>query len=200
VRTNRGISLTNRDGELVEDLLFTDMTIETRMRTMMWWGSGEPVFVSAAPRTTGAVVGQFRGIQFVNLACHSESGIYLRGTREVPLRDISLRGVDLLIEKSTPIPGGLYDVRPDDTPGATGLDRRPTVGVFAADVNGLTLSDIHIGWGAQRPDYYGSALELHNCDSVGLSNVTGSAAHAANPPSIFENVQLANDLKPKSTR
>ncbi len=196
VRTNRGISLTNRDGELVEDLLFTDMTIETRMRTMMWWGSGEPVFVSAAPRTTGAAVGQFRGIQFANLACRSESGIYLRGTRDVPLRDISFRGVDLLIEKTSQIPGGFYDVRPDDTPGASGLDKRATAGFFAADVNGLTLSDIHIGWGAQRPDYYGSAIELHNCNAVGLTDVTGTAAHAANSPSVFDDVQLATDLTP----
>ena len=196
VRTNRGISLTNRDGELVEDLIFTDMTIETRMRTMMWWGSGEPVFVSAAPRSTGAVVGQFRGIQFANLVCHSESGIYLRGTRDVPLRDISLRGIDLLIEKTSEIPAGFYDVRPDDTPGATGLDKRATAGLFAADVNGLSLSDVHIGWGKQRPDYYGSAIELHNCNGAGLTDVTGSAAHEGNQPSIFDNVQLATELKP----
>jgi hypothetical protein len=161
---------------------------------MMWWGSGEPVFVSAAPRTNGAAVGQFRGIQFANLACHSESGIYLRGTREAPLRDISLRGVELLIEKTSQIPGGFYDVRPDDAPGAIGLDKRAIAGVFAADVSGLTLSDIHIGWGAQRPDYYGSALELHNCNAVGLTDVTGTAARTTNPASIFDNVQLANEL------
>lgn len=199
VRTNRGISLTNRDGEMVEDLLFTDMTIETRMRTMMWWGSGEPVFVSAAPRTPGAVVGQFRGIQFANLACHSESGIYLRGTRDVPLRDISFSGVDLLIEKTTEIPGGFYDVRPDDTPGAIGLDKRVTAGFFAADINGLTLSDVHVGWGSQKPSYYGSALELHDCSDVALTHVTGTAAHAGTPPTIFDNVQLATDLTPKNS-
>jgi hypothetical protein len=200
VRTNRGISLTNRDGELVEDLLFTDMTIETRMRTMMWWGSGEPVFVSAAPRTTGAAVGQFRGIQFANLACHSESGIYLRGTCETPLRDISFRGVDLRIEKTTSIPGGFYDVRPDDTPGASGLDKRATAGFFAADVSGLSLSDVHVGWGQQRPDYYGSALEVHDCNSVSLTNVTGAAAHEGTVPSIFDNVQLTTQLAPTGKR
>ena len=198
VRTNRGISLTNRDGELVEDLLFTDMTIETRMHTMMWWGSGEPVFVSAAPRTPGAVVGQFRGIQFANLACHSENGIYLRGTRDIPLRDIGFSNVDLLIEKSTQIPGGFYDVRPDDTPGAIGLDKRSTAGFFAADVNGLTLSDVHVGWGTQKPSYYGSALELHDCSAVALTHVTGTAAHAGDPPTVFDNVQLATDLTPKT--
>ncbi|HTV09713.1 MAG TPA: glycosyl hydrolase family 28 protein [Candidatus Aquilonibacter sp.] len=197
VRTNRGISLTNRDGELVEDLLFTDMTIDTRMHTMMWWGSGEPVFVSAAPRTTGAVVGQFRGIQFANLACHSESGIYLRGTRDVPLRDLSFRGIDLQIEKTTAIPGGFYDVRPDDTPGASGLDKRTTAGFFAADVNGLTLSDVRVGWGAQTASYYGPAIEMHECSGVVMSGVTGTAAHAGDPAMVFEDVQMAAELGPK---
>lgn len=198
VRTNRGISLTNRDGELVEDLIFTDMTIETRMRTMMWWGSGEPIFVSAAPRVTGAPVGTFRGIQFANMQCRSESGVYLRGTREVPLRDISLRGVDLLIEKTTTIPGGFYDVRPDDTPGASGLDRRATAGVFAEDVSGLTISDVRVEWGANRPDYYGAALEMHECSGVVIDGMTGQAAHAGAAATVFEDVQMATELRPAS--
>ncbi|HEV2576409.1 MAG TPA: glycosyl hydrolase family 28 protein [Acidobacteriaceae bacterium] len=199
MRTNRGISLTNRDGELVEDLLFTDMTIDTRMRTMMWWGSGEPVFVSAGPRTSGAAVGQFRGIQFANLDCHSESGIYLRGTRDVPLRDISFRGVDLLIEKNSAIPGGFYDVRPDDTPGASGLDKRSTAGFFAADVNGPTLSDVHVRWGMSAPDYYGAAVEMHQCSGVEMSGVTGAAAHAGQAATVFEDVHMAAELRPAAT-
>jgi hypothetical protein len=193
VRTNRGISLTNRDGEVVEDLIFTDMTIETRMRPMMWWGSGEPVFVSAGPRVAGAPVGTFRGIQFSNLACRGESGIYLRGTREVPLRDVSLRGVELMIEKTTAIPGGFYDVRPDDTPGASGLDKRATAGVFAQDVSGLTMSDVRVEWGANRPSYYGAAVEMHECSGVGMSGVTGDAAHGG-PATVLDDVQMASEL------
>jgi hypothetical protein len=195
VRTNRGISLTNRDGETVEDLLFTDITIETKMRTMMWWGSGEPVFVSAAPRVTGAPVGLFRGIQFNNLVCHSESGIYLRGAPNMPLRDLSFRGIDLRLEKTTTIPGGFYDIRPDDTLGATGLDRRPTPGFFAADVDGLTLSDVHVAWAANPPAWYSAALELHDCHDVSLAQVTGSAAHTGEPATILDNVQLASTLQ-----
>ncbi|HEY5382577.1 MAG TPA: glycoside hydrolase family 28 protein [Acidobacteriaceae bacterium] len=200
VRTNRGISLTNRDGETVEDLLFTDMTIETKMRTMMWWGSGEPVFVSSAPRITGAPVGMFRGIQFANLACHSESGIYLRGTHSAPLHDFSFRGIDLLIEKTTNIPGGFYDVRPDDTPGASGLDKRSTAGFFAADAEGLTLSDVHVHWSDRVPAYYGAALELHHCSGVSLEQVTGAAAHAGAPATIFEDVQFASELRRPAVR
>jgi hypothetical protein len=198
VRTNRGVSLTNRDGELVEDLIFSDMTIETRMRSWMWWGSGEPVFVSAGPRMTGAPVGTFRGIQFANLECRSESGIYLRGTREMPLRDISLRGVDLRIEKTTEIEGGFYDVRPDDTPGASGLDKRAIAGVFAADVSGLALSDVRVAWGAKAPSYYGAAVELHSCSEVAMRSVTGGAAHAGAAATVFDDVQMATELGPGS--
>lgn len=197
VRTNRGISLTNRDGETVEDILFTDMTIETKMRPMMWWGSGEPVFISAAPRTTGAPVGVFRGIQFANLTCRSESGMYLRGTRSVPLRGISFRGIDLLIEKTTSIPGGFYDVRPNDDPGAGGLDRRTTAGFFAAEVDGLRLNGVNIDWGGapgSSPAYYGAALELHQCANVSLEQVTGRAAHRGQAPVIVDDVTYAPEL------
>ena len=194
VRSNRGISFLNRDGATVEDLLFTDITIETTMRTMMWWGSGEPIALSSVPRAAGGPAGLVRGIQFVNLACRGESGLYLRGAPDAPLRDISFRGVDLQIAKTTEIPGGFYDMRPGDSFGASGLDRRAIAGLFAAEVDGLTLTDIHVGWPGKSPDYYGAALELHRCNNVSLTDVTGAAAHAGRPASVFQQVSMARPI------
>ena len=194
VRSNRGLSLLNRDGATVEDLLFTDMTIETRMRPMMWWGSGEPIAVSGVPRTKGGPPGSMRGLRFTNMQCRSESGIYLRGAAGAPLRDISLRGIDLLISKTTAIPGGFYDMRPGDLFGSTGLDRRPTAGVFAADVRGLQLEGVRVGWGDNLPSYYGSALEMHGCSEVSLGQVTGAAAQAGQPASVFDEVTFAKTV------
>lgn len=191
VRSNRGISFLNRDGAQVEDLMFTDMTIETKMRTMMWWGSGEPIAMSSVPRAAGGPAGLVRGVQFLNMKCRSESGIYLRGDRRSPLRDISLRGVDLKIAKTTAIAGGYYDMRPGDTFGASGLDRRPTAGFFAADVSGLQLNAMDIRWGGDAPPYYGAAIELHRCSGLSAVQVTGTAAHEGAEPAILEDVTYA---------
>ncbi len=196
VRSNRGISFLNRDGATVEDLLFTDMTIETVMRPLMWWGSGEPVAVSSVPRTVGGPAGLVRGIQFNHLACHGESGIYLRGAADAPLRDLSFRGIDLQLAKTSSIPGGFYDMRPGDAIGASGLDSSPTPGFLATAGTGITLAGVHVGWPGQIPAYYGAALELHQCHDLSLTQVTGTAAHAGQPASIFDGVQLAETLSP----
>ncbi len=194
VRSNRGISFLNRDGATVEDLLFTNLTIETKMRTMMWWGSGEPIAVSSLPRTLGGPAGLVRGIQFADIACRGESGIYLRGTPGAPLRDISFRGIDLLLAKTTAIPGGFYDVRPGDAFGESGLDRRSIAGLLATDVDGLMLDGVNVQWAGAMPTYYGAALELHHCASATLAHVTGSAAHANTSPAIFDTVTFAPEL------
>jgi hypothetical protein len=188
VRSNRGISLLNRDGATVEDLMFTNMTIETKMRPMMWWGSGEPIALSSVPRSAGGPAGLVRGVKFANMQCRSESGVYLRGSKAVPLYDIGLSGIDLEITKTTGIEGGFYDMRPGDAFGLAGLDRRPTAGLFAADVSGLELNGLDVRWGDNAPSYYGAAVELHRCSGVSAVQVTGRAAREGTPSAILDNV------------
>jgi len=194
VRSNRGISFLNRDGATVEDFIFSDMTIETTMRTMMWWGSGEPVAMSSVPRVAGAPSGIVRGVEFNNIECRSESGIYLRGTKESPLMDVSFRGIDLAVAKTTEIAGGFYDMRPGDLFGDSGLDRRATAGFFAAEVNGLELNGVKVRWAGAVAAYYGAAVEMHDCAGVSMMQVTGGAAHAGEAAMIMENVRFAKDL------
>ncbi len=185
-RSNRGISLLNRDGAHVEDLLFSDMTITTKMRPMMWWGSGEPFAVSSLPREKGGSPGLVRNISFVNILCRGESGIVLRGTPGAPLQSISLRNIELNVEKTTTVPGGFYDMRPGDSFGPSGLDRRKIASLFAAEVDRLTLSSVDVQWSGEKPDYYGAALELHICTNVRMSQFFGQAANDSEPALLDE--------------
>ena len=194
VRSNRGISFLNRDGATVEDMLFTGMTIETRMRPTMWWGSGEPIALSSVPRVTGGPAGVVRNIAFVDMLCRGESGIYLRGSKDAPLRDIELRNISVTLEKTTSFPGGFYDMRPSDGFGPGGLDRRDTAGVFATDVDGLSLNGVGVHWGKSLPAYFGSALELERCQNVSLAQVLGQAAHTGKPPALFRETTFATPI------
>ena len=199
VRSNRGISFLNRDGAMVEDFVFTDMTISTKMQTIMWWGSGEPIAVSSLPRVTGAPAGLVRGLQFAHMECRGESGIYLRGTAGAPLRDVSFTSMDVMVEKTTTIAGGFYDMRPGDAFGESGLDRRNIAGLFAEEVDGLRLNGLAFHWqvaagSVPMPAYYGSALELHHCADVALEQITGKAAHARQQASVFESVSFAEEI------
>ena len=195
VRSNRGISFLNRDGATVEDMLFTGMTIETRMQPTMWWGSGEPVAMSSVPRVTGGPAGTVRGVSYVDMLCRGESGVYLRGSKGAPLRDVSLRNVEVRVGKTTAIEGGFYDMRPGDAFGESGLDRRRTAGVFAAEVDGLRLSGVGVAWEGTAPAYFGPAVEMHDCRGVEMEQVTGVAAHAGEAPARMEGVEMAAEIR-----
>ena len=120
VRSNRGISCNSRDGETIEDLLFTGITIETRRHAPMWWGAAEAITVTCVPRVKGGPNSIVRNLQFADIVCRSESGIYLRGTAAAPLKSISFRGVELFLARTTAFPGGFYDMRPGDSFGGGG--------------------------------------------------------------------------------
>ncbi len=198
VRSNRGISFLNRDGATVEDILFTDLTIETRMHPMMWWGSGEAIAISSVPRSAGGAPGVVQRIQFNNISCKSESGVYLRGSPDAPLRQISFAEITLEIGKITSIPGGFYDMRPGDAFGNGGLDRRDTAGIFASDVEGLSLNGVTIAWSGVPSTYYGAAVELHRCRNVSLMQLSGKAAHAGGKAAIFDDVTFTASIAPPS--
>ena len=166
MRSNRGISFNCRDGETVEDMLFTGLTLETRMHPQMWWGAAEAISLTSVPRTKAGPDSTVRNLQFADILCRTESGIYLRGSAAAPLRNISFRGIELSLGRATGFPGGFYDMRPGDTFGESGLDRREVSGFFAAEVDGLSLSGVDIRWPGPIAPYFGSALELHNCSNV----------------------------------
>ncbi len=158
--------------------------------------NAEAITVTCVPRTEGGPNSTVRNLQFANITCRSESGIYLRGTAASPLRNISFSGVELSLSRTTTFPGGFYDMRPGDTFGKSGLDRRDIAGLFAANVDGLSLAGVHVHWPGTIAPYYGSALELHDCSDVSLAEVTGSASHAGKPVAIFDHVKVTQGIEP----
>jgi hypothetical protein len=178
VRSNRGIAINNRDGGVVEDLLFADMEITTNLRPSMWWGAGEPIFVANMPRNQAMQPSCVRNIRFANISAVGESGVYLYGWPGQELENITLNDVSITIQHKSPIPGGYYDRRPGDLPEAT-VFPHAIAGVYAEQVRGLALRGVDVHWRPPLQDYFGPALEMHHVRGLDLQDVSGSAG---NPP------------------
>ena len=178
-RSNRGIAVNNRDGAVCEDMVFADMTIGTELRPPMWWGAGEPVYVTSSARTRGGAAGVVRNLQFSNLVCRGENGIFLEGTSAAPLKDIRFRDIDVTIAKTSTIPGGYYDTRPGDN--GQGIRRQDIAGVFGDYCDDLSLDGIHVRWSGPPQPYYGSALALRHCRSQQVSEFQGVAGRPGIP-------------------
>jgi hypothetical protein len=185
--SNRGICVTNRDGALVEEMVFSNMTIETSLRPEMWWGAGEAIQVTNLPRRAGTAPGTVRGLHFSNISCQAESGMYLQGCQQAPMEDLSFNDVELQLRHVSPFEGGFRDVRPVES--QPGLYKNPIAAVYAEWVNNLRLSDVSLQWSANPPGYYASALEAHHLRGFRLEGFAGRAAHTSVQDVVLEDVE-----------
>ncbi|MBD0295076.1 MAG: right-handed parallel beta-helix repeat-containing protein, partial [Flavisolibacter sp.] len=130
--SNRGVGIQNRDEGLVSDVIFSNMIIESHLFSDVWWGKAEPIYVTAYRRANannkdanwrfpkGAIegrVGEVKNINFSNIQCASENGVYISGESTDKISNIVFDGVDVFINKTTTIPGGVYDRRPSNVEG-----------------------------------------------------------------------------------
>ncbi len=163
-------------------MIFSDMTIQTELRPVMWWGSGEPIAITNLARIHGQDPGRVRNLQFHNFTCRGENGILLQGMPGHPLQSLSLRDIDLTLEKTSTIPGGYYDLRPGDD--GESVEHFPIAGIRAIETADLTLDGIHVSWAGPQQPYYGPALELRNARRSRVSNFTGNAGTPGQPARI----------------
>jgi len=54
--SNRGIGIYARDSSSIEELIFSNIIIDTRLHNGQWWGHGEPIHLSAISRFAGEPV------------------------------------------------------------------------------------------------------------------------------------------------
>lgn len=124
-RSNRGISLQLRDGGSIENVLFHNMIIDTRLfRRDVYWGSAEPIAVTVLPRKAGGRTGPVRNVRFSNILCTGENGILLYAEEPGTVSRICFDNVSLHLRRATGYEKGLHDLRPTDGPACAGAGLR----------------------------------------------------------------------------
>ncbi|HZG23487.1 MAG TPA: glycosyl hydrolase family 28 protein, partial [Chitinophagaceae bacterium] len=86
--SNRGIGVFAHDSSSIEELIFSNIMIETRLHNGVWWGRGEPIHLSSISRLKGEPAGKIKDVQFNNITAVGEQGIILYALKEAPMEDI----------------------------------------------------------------------------------------------------------------
>lgn len=119
-RSNRGISLQLRDKGSIENLLFHNIIIGTRLfRKDMFWGMAEPIAITVLRRKQETEVGTVRNVRFSNILCESENGILLYGEKPGHIEDIRFDNVSVHLRRETDYEMGIHDLRPTFGPVCT---------------------------------------------------------------------------------
>ena len=159
--SNRGLSIQSLDEGDIDNVLFANITVETGFQPHKWWGAAEPIHISHFPRTAKTRLGHVRNIRFSNIVCRGENGIFLMGWTNSPLENIVLDDVRVEIAKTSEVPGGFYDERPVGV-FTNGIFERKLAGIYARDIDGLSLRHTAVAWGKPLDKTYGKTLDEKN--------------------------------------
>lgn len=188
-KSNRGVGIQNRDEGVVSDVVFSNMIIESQLFSDVWWGKAEPIYITAFRRAkinhkdanwrfpkgaTEGRVGQVRNIYFTNIKCIGENGVFVSGESKDKIQQIVFDGIDLTINKSTVLAGGIYDRRPCEM---EGFVKGVTAGFYLDGGRQITIRNSSVKWGAELPSYFSEILMANNISELKTSNLEGSPAH-----------------------
>jgi hypothetical protein len=175
--SNRGIGIFAHDEAFIEDLIFSDIIINTRLHNGQWWGNGEPIHLSSVSRFEKEPPGLIRNIQFNNITATGEHGIILYALEDRPMENISFANIKLHIKngQETLTYGGNFDLRPAADPELR-LFQHDIPGVYAKYVNQLEINDLTLSWDKDLPDYFTNGIELEHCKGAIVSDFNGMPA------------------------
>ncbi|MDB6095509.1 MAG: hypothetical protein JWM32_3071 [Verrucomicrobia bacterium] len=166
--SNRGICLCVRDRGGIENVLFANIVIQTRLYKGKWWGKGEPIHVSIVPASfSKAPMGRIRNVGFSHLVIEGEQGIVVVGEPANPVENLTFENVRLRL-RTGPLQasfGGNYDLRP-------AADERRQVfahaiaGLHADHVRNLAVRGLDLEGDEGLPDFFRDGIHVENFEEV----------------------------------
>ena len=175
--SHRGIGIFAHDGSNIEDLSFSNIFIETRLRNGQWWGHGEPIHMSCISRFEGIPAGQIKNVRFNNINAIGEQGILIFGLKESQMENIQFVNIQLRMRKGkeTLAYGGNFDLRPA-TPRSMQIFEHDIPGIYAQYVNGLYIQNFNLSWENDLPSFFTHGIEANNFNDLTIDHFTGGAA------------------------
>lgn len=180
--SNRGIGIQARSSEIIENILFSNVSIETRLIDGPWWGAGEPITISVAiwdyqSWSAPVTLGEVRHVRFSNIIANSESPVILYSTEPDRISDVSFRDLTLTMKSGplTALFGGNIDLQPTD-PRSLGLTRQDLSAVFAHNVSKLSFTGIQVHWDGNFPAFYQHAIQADGFKDLVIDGFQGEAS------------------------
>ena len=180
----RGPTITHRQPGNIEDIEFRDIDVVAEHHAARWWGWGEPISVTAWPRTADGSVGSLRNVRLRRIRGRGENSIRIDGMKDKPIENVLLEDIDMTVDRWTKYPGGAFDNRPAAA-NVPGLETHRTPVYFLRNVSGVTMKNCKARWGAHRQQYFSYALETENVKDLTLEGFEGAAAFPERDPAIM---------------
>lgn len=166
-RTNRGISLQLRDKGCMENLIFSNLNIETRMFSKKyWWGEAEPIAITAVRRRNDTSVGHIRNVRFQNINCSGENGILIYGDDSVNIQGLLFDGVHVRLRRVTDHPTVYHDLRPNE---GNVILEDSLHGIYARNAKDICFRNFSLEAEPEMQREMSEPVSFENCENVRMN-------------------------------
>ena len=148
---------------MLENVIFSNIIMETRRFSYEWWGRAEAVCLTALDRKPGVKAGKIRNIRFQNITCEGENGIFLLGSEDNYIEDVTFEGIRLTLDKKSKWEINGYDKRPCQGEGEI---HTKISGIYADYVKNVSFHDIQITKKEGILPFYEEDVTLGNVENV----------------------------------
>ena len=201
--SNRGIGIFQRQPGDIENILFSNIVISTRLHSGQWWGHGEPIHISSIPGLGSTQTGSIRHIRFSNIMALSESGILIYASSKGLIDDINFDNVSVSIKPSSLAGGygGNFDLRPTNDVNL-GIFKHAIPAFYSYQADDLSIKNMNVHWNNGLPSYFTHSIECTNFETItidGLSEQTEDNNHRTTPTVLLEGGKRPNVKEISST-
>ena len=181
IYSNRGIGIFSKNDEIIENILFNNIIIHSRLHSG-WWGIGDPIHISQIPLGEWAGLpqilpeyGKIRNIRFSNIEITSENTIVLYAHNGKSIQNIDFHNVRHYFKNSplNDLRGGNFELRPAFD-NKYSLFAHDIPAFYAKNVEGLTISDYTLDSDKGLPDYCTNAIFCEDFSDVTITGFKGS--------------------------
>lgn len=178
---NRGLGVFVRGSGGVENVIFSDVVVRTRLLTGHWWGKAEPVHVSAVLWAPGVTKpGRIRNVTFARLRVEGEHGMILWGSPDSVIEDVILDDVRVRVRRgpNSDTWGGNVDMRLTRDP-KLALFKRDLPALLALHTERLAVRNLVVEWADDVPSYFTHAIEAESFRELVVDGFRGRQAQEA---------------------
>jgi hypothetical protein len=182
IQSNRGILINTRHDEVIENILFSDIIIETRLHSG-WWGSAEPIHISEVPlgvlhgiTSEGKKHGIIRNIWFNNMLIEAEAGMVFYGYSPNSIQNIQLNNIGYLFKDSklNKAYGGNLELRPafDDR---LAIFKSDIPALFMKNVKDVMIDGFKLKQQGQPEDFHTHAIYAEDFENLTIKSFEGES-------------------------
>jgi polygalacturonase len=184
--SNRGIGIFQRQKGDMENMVFSNISISTRLHSGQWWGHGEAIHISSVPGLGSKETGSISHVHFSNIIASSEAGIVMYATAKDLIKDISFDNLDLAIKRGrfSETYGGNIDLRPTNDV-SLGIFEHNIAAIYGNYVSDLSIRNMNVTWDKGLPAYFSNAIELKNYNGVNIEGVHAEGAPEKLLPVVY---------------